>query len=137
MTEGANERVPPNFPQPPPQSSMPSLPPAFATSPPPSSMPPPVPGTGAGSHVQHAAAQAFQAGNMPYYPVADKSVGVAYLLWFFLGWAGVHHFYLGKFGRGVGYLFTFAWFTIGWWIDLFTLPAKVKRVNFERRAGLR
>ncbi len=72
------------------------------------------------------------------YPTSlNKSLGVAYLLWLFLGWMGAHHFYLGKIGRGVGYLLTFAWFTIGWWVDLFTLPAQVKRLNFERQMGVR
>jgi TM2 domain-containing membrane protein YozV len=67
----------------------------------------------------------------------EKSVGVAYLLWFFLGFLGVHHFYLGKVGRGVGYLLTFGWFMIGLFVDLFTLPSQVKRINFERKVGLR
>ena len=135
MTDGANWRMLPNFP-PPPQPSTPTLPRTFATSAL-TSMAPPVPGTGAGSHGQHAVALPLRAGNMPSYPVADKSVGIAYLLWFFLGWFGGHQFYLGRIGRGVGYLFTLAWFTIAWWIDLFTLPAEVKHVNFERRAGRR
>ena len=30
-----------------------------------------------------------------------KSVGIAYLLWFFLGMLGVHRFYAGKVGSGV------------------------------------
>jgi len=96
-------------------------------------MPPPVPGTGASSRFQQLPAHQLVA----YHPVADKSVSVAYLLFFFFGWAGVHHFYLGKVGRGIGYLLTFAWLTIGWWIDLFTLPAQVRLINMQRRAGLR
>jgi TM2 domain-containing membrane protein YozV len=67
----------------------------------------------------------------------DKSLGVAYVLWFFLGFFGVHHFYLGKVGRGIGYLLTFGWFMIGLLVDLFTLPSQVQRVNAERRVGLR
>lgn len=58
-----------------------------------------------------------------------KSLGVAYTLWFFFGIFGVHQFYLGKTGRGVGYLLTAAWGLIGWFIDLFTLPTQVKRIN--------
>jgi TM2 domain-containing membrane protein YozV len=65
-------------------------------------------------------------------PVAGKSTAVAYVLWFFVGVFGGHQFYLGKTWRGVGYLFTFAWLTIGLWIDLFTLPAQVKSVNVLR-----
>ena len=28
-----------------------------------------------------------------------------------------------------------AWFTIAWWIDLFTLPAQVRAINERRRLG--
>lgn len=100
-------------------------------------MPPPVPGTGSSSHLSYGGQGHVPAFSPGVYPIADKSVAVAYLLWFFLGWFGVHHFYLGKGGRGIGYLLTCAWLTIGWWVDLFTLPAQVKRVNLEQRAGLR
>jgi TM2 domain-containing membrane protein YozV len=58
-----------------------------------------------------------------------KSLGVAYVLWFFFGIFGVHQFYLGKTGRGVGYLLTAAWGLIAWFIDMFTLPTQVKRIN--------
>lgn len=34
-------------------------------------------------------------------PASHKSVGLAYVLWFFLGWAGVHQFYLGNNSRGL------------------------------------
>ncbi len=59
-----------------------------------------------------------------------KSIVVAYLLWWFLGWAGVHRFYLGRVKSGmaqlllfiigivttlifIGYLLLFGWFI--WW----------------------
>jgi TM2 domain-containing membrane protein YozV len=67
----------------------------------------------------------------------EKSAAVAYLLLFLLGIFGVHQFYLGKTGRGVGYLLTAAWLSIGCWIDLFTLPAQVRQVNTQRRLGIR
>lgn len=70
------------------------------------------------------------------YPMPEKKTGIAYLLWFFLGILGVHHFYLGKIGRGVGYLLTLGWLSIGLWIDLFTLPSQVRQVNTQRRVGL-
>lgn len=66
----------------------------------------------------------------------DKSLKVAYVLWFFFGFLGVHHFYLGKTGRGLAYLLTFAFLTLGAWVDLFTLPAQTRNVNLQRRAGL-
>ena len=66
-----------------------------------------------------------------------KDLGMAYLLWFFLGVIGVHQFYLGKTGRGVGYLLTLAWFGIGLLVDLFTLPSQVRTVNAQIRTGVR
>ncbi|BCJ29690.1 TM2 domain-containing protein [Actinocatenispora sera] len=66
----------------------------------------------------------------------DRSLGLAYVLWFFLGLLGIHQFYLGKIGRGVLYLLTGGVLGIGWLIDLFTLPAQTRRVNAERRVGL-
>ena len=100
-------------------------------------MPPPTPGTGASSRYPPEASAPHQPNYGGPYVATQKSLAVAYLLWLFLGFLGVHHFYLGKIGRGVGYLLTFAWFMIGWFVDLFTLPAQVKRVNYERRSGLR
>ncbi len=58
-----------------------------------------------------------------------KSKTTAYLLWFFLGFFGVHKFYLGKIGIGVLYFFTFGLFGIGVLIDLFTLGNQVDSVN--------
>lgn len=67
-----------------------------------------------------------------------KSKGIAYLLWFFLGFLGVHKFYLGKIGVGILYLFTFGLFGIGLLIDLFTLGGQVDTYNalfLSMRAG--
>lgn len=118
----------------------PSLtPPPWPPMPPPQlpAMPPPVPGTGSTSRHTYLAPVPAGPINPSVYPRADKSVGVAYLLWLFFGVLGVHHFYLGKIGRGIGYLLTFAWLTIGLWIDLFTLPGQLRSVNAKRRAGSR
>ncbi len=62
-------------------------------------------------------------------PAQEKSVGIAYLLWFFLGALGVHQFYLGRTGRGVSYIFTFGWLGIGLLIDLFTMSKQVRQAN--------
>lgn len=96
-----------------------------------------MPGTGSSNHPGDGVPSQATGMTAPYLPVAEKSLAVAYLLWFFLGWLGIHQFYLGKVGRGVGYVLTAAWFFIAWWVDLFTLPAQVKRVNFEHQVGLR
>ncbi len=66
----------------------------------------------------------------------QKSVAVAYVLWFFLGLIGIHKFYVGKTLWGVVYLVTGGLFTIGWLIDLFTIPAQVKSANSGRAGGL-
>ena len=58
-----------------------------------------------------------------------KSLGIAYLLWFFFGILGIHKFYLGRIGMGILYLLTGGFFGIGWFIDLFTLPYQAKVAN--------
>lgn len=58
-----------------------------------------------------------------------KSKGIAYLLWFFFGWAGIHRFYVGKVFSGVIYLLTFGVFGIGCLVDLFLLGGYVDTYN--------
>ena len=60
-----------------------------------------------------------------------KEIWVTYLLWFFLGYIGIHKFYLNKTGMGIIYLLTGGIFLIGWFIDLFTIPSQVRRHNRE------
>ncbi|WP_084130268.1 TM2 domain-containing protein [Demequina sp. NBRC 110055] len=73
----------------------------------------------------------------PVYVYSQKSLAVAYILWFLFGLFGIQHFYLGKIGRGILYLLTGGILTIGWWVDLFTLPAQVRQVNAQRAVGIR
>lgn len=75
--------------------------------------------------------------SQPAYMPKAKSTTTAYLLWLFFGFFGIHHFYMGKTGRGVGYLLTCGWLGVGVIIDLFTIPAQVKEVNAQRMLGLR
>ena len=60
-----------------------------------------------------------------------KSKGVAYLLWFFLGFFSAHRFYLGKTGSAILYLLTGQIFGIGWLVDLFLLSGMVDQYNTQ------
>jgi TM2 domain-containing membrane protein YozV len=48
---------------------------------------------------------------------SDKTILPAFLLCFFLGWAGAHRFYAGKIGTGILMLFTGGVFGVLWLID--------------------
>jgi TM2 domain-containing membrane protein YozV len=61
------------------------------------------------------------------------SVGVAYILWLFLGVIGVHRFYLGKVGSGILFLFIGGFFGIGWLVDAIRLPWLVRDANLRAR----
>lgn len=77
--------------------------------------------------------------------VGGKSVVLAYVLWFFLGWLGVHKFYLRQPIWGLIYLFLggLGWSTVGigigllflipWallmFLDVFTMPFRTAFVN--------
>lgn len=65
--------------------------------------------------------------------VPQKDVGVAYLLLIFLGLFGAHRFYLGQIGFGLFFLFTGAFCTLGFWLDLFLLAGEVKSINAKLR----
>lgn len=49
---------------------------------------------------------------------SDKSKKTALLLCVFLGWIGIHYFYVGRIGMGILYLFTFGLGSIGWIVDI-------------------
>ncbi len=86
-----------------------------------------------------------EAGRLMRFEAAKKSVLVAYLLWFFLGWLGLHRFYLGYVVSGllmlalwgVGTLLTFI--LVGyvilvvpflWWLlDLLLIPGMARDRN--------
>lgn len=64
-----------------------------------------------------------------------KSTGVAYLLWCltFIGVAGIHRFYAGKWITGIIWLLTGGLFLIGQLVDLFLIPGMIERSNTNAR----
>lgn len=61
--------------------------------------------------------------------------GTAYLLWLgcFLGPAGLHRFYNGKYLSGLLWLCTWGLFGIGQFVDLFLIPDMVEMHNTKRQ----
>lgn len=86
------------------------------------------------------------------YDANRKSVGVAYLLFIFLGGLGAHRFYLGRVGTGVAQLLLsiIGWVTVlagvgilflaalGVWliVDLFLIPSMARQHNVALASGL-
>lgn len=66
------------------------------------------------------------------------SKGISFLLWLacFMGFAGIHRFYLGRPVSGFLYLITFGFLGFGQFIDLFLLPGMVNEEN-QRHAALK
>ena len=62
----------------------------------------------------------------------QTSTLVAYLLWFFLGWLGIHHLYVGR-GIGIWLLSLITVQGLGlWWLaDLFLIPSSVSKRNMS------
>ena len=65
----------------------------------------------------------------------EKSKGVAYLLWLFFGWLGVHRFYAGKTSSGLAQLLLslsvvgLAVTVIWWLVDAFLIPDMINQHN--------
>lgn len=63
---------------------------------------------------------------------SDKSKTTALILCIVLGMVGVHHFYVGRIGMGILYLFTGGLFFIGWVADII----KIATGTFKDGAGV-
>ncbi len=58
-----------------------------------------------------------------------RSILIAYILWFFLGYLGIHRFYCGRYITGLLWFFTGGLFGLGWLIDIFLIPSMVTSDN--------
>ncbi|HHY84658.1 MAG TPA: TM2 domain-containing protein [Verrucomicrobia bacterium] len=58
---------------------------------------------------------------------------VAWILLTFLGWLGVHRFYMRKWGTGILYLLTFGLLGLGVLYDFVTLNSQISECNQARR----
>ena len=60
--------------------------------------------------------------------------GLGYALWcaWFVGLAGLHRIYLGKYASGILWMFTFGLFGVGQIIDLFSMKKLVREANISR-----
>lgn len=63
------------------------------------------------------------------YLTGECDYNVAWLLLTFLGWAGVHRFYMGKWLTGILYLLTGGLFVLGILYDFWTLNEQVDDIN--------
>ena len=64
------------------------------------------------------------------------SVLVAYVLWLFFGWLGIHRFYTGNVVTGLIWLFSLGLFGFGWFVDLFLVPGMVAAANHRNQQRL-
>ena len=61
---------------------------------------------------------------------SDKNKWVAFFLCLFLGFFGIHRFYVGKVKTGVLWLFTFGVFYVGWIVDLIMISSGKFKDNY-------
>lgn len=70
------------------------------------------------------------------YNKKKKSKTVAYVLWFFFGYLGVHRFYTRDTKRALLMLFTLGGFFIWDLIDVFFIGGRVEELNEEIESNL-
>lgn len=66
---------------------------------------------------------------------APVSLGLAYMLWLFFGWFGLHHLYMGRPARAALYAVTFGLFGIGTVVDVLLMPWYVRSDQAQRKQG--
>jgi TM2 domain-containing membrane protein YozV len=65
---------------------------------------------------------------------SSHTLVVGYILWIF-GFLGAHRFYYGKQISGTIYFFTFGLLFIGWFVDLFLIPAMNAEADIRYNEG--
>lgn len=111
--------------------------------PPPSAAPVPMPQPSHGFH--HGTSLHVPSAPQVMIVRAHKEVGIAYVLWLFLGTLGVHRFYLGRTGTGIAQLVLslvgwataillvgFVFLAVVWvWVivDAFLIPSMTRSAN--------
>jgi TM2 domain-containing membrane protein YozV len=63
------------------------------------------------------------------YVAGHLDYNIAWLLLVFLGFFGIHRFYMGKIVTGILWFFTGGFFLLGWLYDLWTLNDQVSDLN--------
>ncbi len=63
------------------------------------------------------------------YTSGDTNYTISWILLTFLGFFGVHRFYMGKWLTGLIWLLTGGLFLLGWLYDLWTLNEQVNEIN--------
>jgi TM2 domain-containing membrane protein YozV len=66
------------------------------------------------------------------YRDGEKNYNIAWILLTFLGFFGIHRFYLGKWITGIIYLLTGGIFLLGIIYDYWTLNDQISEVNYSR-----
>lgn len=64
-----------------------------------------------------------------HYRTGKVDYNIAWILLTFLGYLGVHRFYMGKWLTGFIWLFTGGLFFVGYLIDLWTLNEQISEIN--------
>lgn len=62
-------------------------------------------------------------------PTSDKKKKTAFWLCLLGGWMGLHHFYVGRIGKGFVYFLTFGFFFFGTLADLYSISMGTFRDN--------